>query len=1277
MPATPVRCPHCRTLHPLDAANPGQHFVCTECHGTFVPGDTGPQDDPSIQLVPLSEPASVPASCRTHPEPPLSVPLPAAGNPLLWQVGDVILDRYEVKQIHEGGMGLVYRVRHRGWNLDLAVKSPRPNAFRHERDKLNFEREAETWVQLGQHPHTVRCCYLRRIDGIPRIFAEYIAGGSLTEWIRRRKLYAGTAAQALERILDVAIQFAWGLAHAHDQGLVHQDVKPANLLLTPAGVAKVTDFGLARARAATDETPAPGARCSLLVTTGGMTPAYCSPEQARREPVSLQTDVWSWAVSVLEMFTGEVTWPRGEVAAEVLESFLAEPPAVAPLPVIPPAVAGLLRHCLQRQPRNRPGSMREIVARLQEIYAAATGRAYPRPAPRPSEDLAASLNNRAVSLLDLGKQAEAEALWEQALAIEAHHPEATYNLGLIQWQDARVSADMLVQRLREVCASHPGEWLPRYLLAVVHLERQDSSAVLTTLHEVQDREATSDEARGLLDDLREQLAYLVQPSRVLEGHAQEVTAVCLAADGSQALSASRDGTLQLWDLSKSAVLRSFQAPGGPVTGAALLGDPSRILAAGNDGALRLWDAASGRCLRTLTGHTEAVTALAVVDKAGLALSGGADQTLRLWDTGSGRCVRCLALDTETVVAVALDADARQALALSVPAARGSGEPVVRLWDLRTGSCRCILPRRGGRVTCVALSRDGRHGLTGHADGMLALWDSGSGQCLRLFAGHSDRVAAVAFSPDGRHAVSGGDEGVLFLWEVATGQCLRRREGHRFGITCVALGADGQQALSGSSDKQVRFWPQLRGHPAAPNILCREHASDRTVTAGKVYQRALDQARRALADSDLLLAAQRIREARAQPGYARHPEALEAWADLYVWLPRKGLAAAWEGQAVMAHRQAVTCVCLALDGSQALSGSKDRTVKLWSVPGGRCLGTLRGHEAAVLAVCLARDGRKALSASSDQTIRVWHLGSGDCLRTLQGHRGAVCSVCVTEDGRFALSGSWDRTVKLWEVATGHCLRTLPAETEITTLALANDEGLVVAGGWDGSLMVWDVASGRSRGPFRGHTGHVRAVCGAPVAGRVLSGGDDKEIHLRDAASGRCLRTLQGHNGPVASVCYSPDGHHAVSAGWDRTVKVWHLPSGQCLRTFEGHEANVHAVCLSADGRHVLSGGDDATVKLWVLDWELGARPAADWDERVRPYLEAFLALHTPRGRALPRYWMTDRDVTRALRRVGQPTWDDGDLQTLLYVLGCAGYGWLRPEMIWRRLQEMARSQAETS
>jgi len=143
--------------------------------------------------------------------------------------------------------------------------------------------------------------------------------------------------------------------------------------------------------------------------------------------------------------------------------------------------------------------------------------------------------------------------------------------------------------------------------------------------------------------------------------------------------------------------------------------------------------------------------------------------------------------------------------------------------------------------------------------------------------------------------------------------------------------------------------------------------------------------------------------------------------------------------------------------------------------------------------------------------------------------------------------------------------------------------------------------------------------------------------------------------VNSVCLSSDGRHALSGSDDRTVKLWDVATGRCLRTFEGHTGRVNCVALSADCRYALSGSSDCTIKVWALDWELEDRDPADWDEGARPYLENFLTL-----RSAGKNWRG---------RWKKPVWNDEDFKKLLKDLQYRGCGWLRPEGVRRKLEEM--------
>ncbi len=288
-----------------------------------------------------------------------------------WSIGQVILDDYVVeRELGAGGMGKVYLLRSRSTGQPFAVKRA---LLRNEDSRRNFLAELRTWIDLPEHPHLVACRFFRTVGDEVVIFAEYVEGGALETLIHERRL------KSLEQILDAAIQFAWGLHAAHELGLVHQDVKPSNALVTADGLVKVADFGLARARTVAVQ-GADEARLRPDVTSYMGTPAYKSPEQAAGERLTLATDVWSWGLAVLEMFSGERFWTAGVAALWSLEAFLNRP-ADPGLPTMPIGVAEVLQKCFRLNSAKRWASLAEAAEALKNAYRQAVGKDYPRLAP--------------------------------------------------------------------------------------------------------------------------------------------------------------------------------------------------------------------------------------------------------------------------------------------------------------------------------------------------------------------------------------------------------------------------------------------------------------------------------------------------------------------------------------------------------------------------------------------------------------------------------------------------------------------------------------------------------------------------------------------------------------------------------------------------------------------------------------------------------------------------------------------------------------------------------
>jgi predicted NACHT family NTPase/tetratricopeptide (TPR) repeat protein len=285
-----------------------------------------------------------------------------------------------------------------------------------------------------------------------------------------------------------------------------------------------------------------------------------------------------------------------------------------------------------------------------------------------------------------------------------------------------------------------------------------------------------------------------------------------------------------------------------------------------------------------------------------------------------------------------------------------------------------------------------------------------------------------------------------------------------------------------------------------------------------------------------------------------------------------VANGWELRAFSGHKKWVSSVAFSPDGKLALSGSEDNTLKLWDVESGRELRTFRGHLREVFCVAFSPDGKLVLSGSCDNTLKLWDVESGRELRTFSGHSSKVRSVAFSPDGKRALSGSCDNTLKLWDVESGRELRTFSGHLRVVQCVAFSPEGrLVLSGSEDNTLKLWDVESGRELRTFSGHSGKVKCVVFSPDGKLVLSGSGDNTLKLWDAERGLELRTFSGHTHEVLSVAFSPDGKLALSGSWDHTLKLWDVESGRELRTFSNNSEHVFGVAFSPNGLVILSTG----------------------------------------------------------------------------------------------------------
>jgi serine/threonine protein kinase len=422
---------------------------------------------------------------------------PCENRAVRFESGKIAFARFEVLDCYEGGMGTVLKVYDPQWDSIVALKIAKTDLINSSDAVDALARECEIWGNIRIHPNIVQCYYFKNFDDTYGIVAEFLEGGSLQESIANDH-FSGVDGQKLAHVLKIALDTARGIQFAHENGVVHQDIKPSNILQRSDGTAAITDFGISRATknfvpeglSLLDESAA------NLFTCGGMTPAYCSPEQKSQHPITIATDIWSWALVVIEMLMGERTWTTGIAGAHVLEGIELGGKHSEQIPL---ELKQLLENCLQLDPDHRPPSFEPIIETLENIWRSAHI-TDPMPAHISHVDTrASSLSNRGVSMIELGNTRKGLELLREAVNVESNHAVANYNLGLARWRQAEITDLELLENLDRIEKSNSSKKAIREYKACVQIERLGYSAALRELGQ---EEHSSNLARTLYQQLK-------------------------------------------------------------------------------------------------------------------------------------------------------------------------------------------------------------------------------------------------------------------------------------------------------------------------------------------------------------------------------------------------------------------------------------------------------------------------------------------------------------------------------------------------------------------------------------------------------------------------------------------------------------------------------------------------------------------------------------------------------------------------------------------------------
>ena len=602
----------------------------------------------------------------------------------------------------------------------------------------------------------------------------------------------------------------------------------------------------------------------------------------------------------------------------------------------------------------------------------------------------------------------------------------------------------------------------------------------------------------------------------LEGHGDEVNALALTRDDTHLVVASRSLTLKFYRMPDCALVRTIaRAHEAPV--ALMASDPTAsVLATGSaDGAVRVWDIAGGYCTHVFRGHGGVISALA-------------------WN----------------VQAPAPGSKTRTAQLVT-----GCVDGKVRVWDLLGGAQAAakpiaVLSAHAGVVRGIGVAPGGAAIVSGARDQTLVFWECRDGRWHRrdvCLVG--ERIESVAFV-DAHTFYTAGSRGALRLWDVS-GKCVA-------DVEAVAnVEPDEEDELAGLTDA---LWCA-----AAHTIVTVSATQDFAYFA--LDGRALRRTRQLVGYNDEIVDLAVVHS--TQLAVASNNSLVRIYR----------LDSADHDVALVAgHTDMVLSLDVSTDGRWLVSGSKDRTARVWTKDAEGawvCLAVCEGHAESVGAVAFARRGTPfVVTASQDRTVKVWDLSHVtddsreerlSSLTTLKVHDKDINAIDIAPNNGLLLTGSQDRTARVFR------LQYTSASHGSATCVL---EPLATC---------------------RGHRRGIWSVQFSPAEQAFATASSDQTVRMWSLRDFTCVRVFEGHAGSVLRVRYLPGGAQLVSSGNDGLVKVWNVRDEACAATIDAHDDKIWALAVrDAAPLELISGAADSAITFWrdaTAEVEAGRADAA--------------------------------------------------------------------------------------
>ena len=763
-----------------------------------------------------------------------------------WKPGDVILERYKVEDVFSGAMGKVYIATHLGWDVKMAIKAPRKEVLADEEGIQRIIREADGWVRLGLHPNIASCYYVLSIEKIPHIFIEYVNGGTLEEWIKEGRC------KDMRTALTLAVQCCNGLEYTHSQGIIHRDVKPHNILIARDGLVKISDFGILRSINGPDsvdsgETSVKNPHPEATVGFRG-TPNYASPEQLRdTHQVDKRTDIFSFGLCLWRMFCGKRPYKKNT------EGKCPDPTPADSSIVLPPALKAILKKSVAFNPNDRYQDFSELKEALNQVYLDLFDVPCPYAIMEPFDLRAENLNNRAVSLAELGKIRQAAACLSHTLEINDGLPEALFNLLTLKWRRSKENPERILRRIEITKKRFPEltffdeleEEIRNYLAKNGTIKRSVgnkglrlrlclSKTPMEVFREAQLRRSVQNNIITLMQRRnfsecyqtlmtswkheafkKEKFYFKIYEQLLPEGRkkairsAQRIT-IQEGNKGGAELLAVVPGRKTIYTAARAdcrIVARQIGSRKGvekftqlPANISALAAGPkgNKLAIALDDGSIVVYSFKNETQSLLYSESSKSARAAAI------AFSPDSQFVLAGYATGRVKIMDCESSDVKKVTVAETSGIHCLGVLRNTRFVAGCEDGSLSFVDWEKGEVQQTVEAHSEAVSSLAVSPGGQWVVTCSGDRLVKVWDL-EGSCRKTLAEHEEPITAVLMLADERTIITGCEDDTIRLWDLQTGECRTVLDARGDGVCSLTHGPSSHMFLSGCNDGSIIMW----------------------------------------------------------------------------------------------------------------------------------------------------------------------------------------------------------------------------------------------------------------------------------------------------------------------------------------------------------------------------------------------------------------------------------------------------------------------------------------